>query len=87
MRLSEPCTPPATGGRGAVGVPATISSHLVWTDPGAWQVFTEADFAVGKQCNINGCDFLIYGCDEFTRDYYEKVTPTQCSTQPPPPPP
>ena len=49
------------GGGKAMGVQLP-SARSLWTDPGVlMQVFTEADFAVGKQCNINGCDFLIYG--------------------------
>ena len=31
------------------------------------------DFAVGKEIHVNGSDLLIHGCDEFTREYYEKV--------------
>jgi len=42
-------------------------------DPETMAAFTESDFAVGKTVEINGCSFLIYGCDEFTRDYYDKV--------------
>merc|ERR1712054_586618 len=37
------------------------------------ETFNEADFAVGKEVTINCATFLVYGCDEFTRDYYEKV--------------
>lgn len=31
------------------------------------------DFAVGKEIHVNGSDLLIHGCDEFTREYYEKM--------------
>jgi len=60
-----------------VDAPTTHTTQLIdrtgRVDPQTMEVFTEADFAVGKEVHVNGCDFLIYGCDEFTRDYYENV--------------
>jgi len=35
--------------------------------------YTETDFAVGKEIQVNGITFLIHGCDKFTREYYERV--------------
>jgi len=60
-----------------VDAPTTHTTQLIdrtgQVAPETMEVFTEADFAVGKTIFVNGCDFLIYGCDEFTRDYYDKV--------------
>merc|ERR1719440_1576433 len=60
-----------------IDAPTTHTTQLIdrtgRVDPGTMQTFNEADFAVGKEVLINGATFLIYGCDEFTRDYYEKV--------------
>jgi hypothetical protein len=60
-----------------IDAPTTHTTQLIdrtgRVDPATMATFTEADFAVGKEVVINGATFLIYGCDEFTRDYYEKV--------------
>ena len=60
-----------------IDAPTTHTTQLIdrtgRVDPETMTTFTEADFAVGKEVLINGATFLIYGCDEFTRDYYEKV--------------
>jgi len=60
-----------------IDAPTTHTTQLIdrtgRVDPETMEAFTEADFSVGKQVSINGCNFLIYGCDEFTRDYYDKV--------------
>merc|ERR1719171_269303 len=60
-----------------VDAPTTHTTQLIdrtgRVDPATMESFSEADFAVGKEVVINGATFLIYGCDEFTRDYYEKV--------------
>jgi len=60
-----------------IDAPTTHTTQLIdrtgRVDPNTMATFTEADFAVGKEVVINGGTFLIYGCDEFTRDYYVKV--------------
>jgi hypothetical protein len=60
-----------------IDAPTTHTTQLIdrtgRVDPATMETFTESDFAVGKEVVINGATFLIYGCDEFTRDYYEKV--------------
>jgi len=60
-----------------IDAPTTHTTQLIdrtgRVDPETMEAFTEADFSVGKQVSINGCSFLIYGCDEVTRDYYDKV--------------
>lgn len=60
-----------------VDAPTTHTTQLIdrtgKVDPETMAAFTESDFAVGKTVEINGSMFLIYGCDEFTRDYYDKV--------------
>lgn len=60
-----------------VDAPTTHTTQLIdrtgRVDPGTMETFNEADFAVGKEVLINGASFLIYGCDEFTRDYYNNV--------------
>merc|ERR1719181_1839442 len=60
-----------------IDAPTTHTTQLIdrtgRVDPGTMETFTEADFAVGREVQINGATFLIYGCDEFTRDYYTKV--------------
>jgi len=60
-----------------VDAPTTHTTQLIdrtgRVDPATMTTFTEADFAVGKEVEINAATFLIYGCDEFTRDYYEQV--------------
>eukprot|EP00966_Prymnesium_polylepis_P111832 2587330-Prymnesium_polylepis.1 len=50
------------------------------------ETFNEADFAVGREVLINGATFLIYGCDEFTRDYYTQARGRRrtAATAPPP---
>ena len=37
------------------------------------EAFTEADFGIGKSIKVLGVEFFIHACDEFTRDYYQKV--------------
>jgi len=60
-----------------IDAPTTHTTQLIdrtgRVDPATMQTFNEADFAVGKEVTINGATMLVYGCDEFTRDYYEKV--------------
>jgi hypothetical protein len=60
-----------------VDAPTTHTTQLIdrtgRVDPKTMETFTENDFAVGKEITVNGALFLIYGCDEFTRDYYEQV--------------
>jgi len=60
-----------------VDAPTTHTTQLIdrtgKVDPETMLAYTEADFAVGKTVQINGVNFLIYGCDEFTREYYDKV--------------
>merc|ERR1719310_2145167 len=60
-----------------IDAPTTHTTQLIdrtgRVDPSTMETFTEADFAVGREVKINGATFLIYGCDEFTRDYYVKV--------------
>jgi len=60
-----------------IDAPTTHTTQLIdrtgRVDPATMETFTEADFAVGREVKINGATFLIYGCDEFTRDYYTKV--------------
>jgi len=60
-----------------IDAPTTHTTQLIdrtgRVDPATMETFSEADFAVGKEVVVNGATFLIYGCDEFTRDYYEKV--------------
>ena len=60
-----------------IDAPTTHTTQLIdrtgRVDPATMETFVEADFAVGKEIFINGATFLIYGCDEFTRDYYQKV--------------
>jgi len=60
-----------------VDAPTTHTTQLIdrtgRVDPSTMETFNEADFSVGKEVLINGATFLIYGCDEFTRDYYTQV--------------
>merc|ERR1719424_2686091 len=60
-----------------INAPTTHTTQLIdrtgRVDPATMETFVEADFAVGREVKINAATFLIYGCDEFTRDYYEKV--------------
>ena len=60
-----------------IDAPTTHTTQLIdrtgRVDPDTMATFSEADFAVGKEVLINGAMFLIYGCDEFTREYYNKV--------------
>jgi hypothetical protein len=60
-----------------IDAPTTHTTQLIdrtgRVDPLTMETFTEADFSVGKEVSINGATFLIYGCDEFTRDYYQMV--------------
>lgn len=42
-------------------------------DPATMEAFTEADFGIGKSIKVLGVEFFIHACDEFTRDYYQKV--------------
>ena len=60
-----------------IDAPTTHTTQLIdrtgRVDPATMETFVEADFAVGREVKINAATFLIYGCDEFTRDYYEKV--------------
>merc|ERR1719238_1504556 len=60
-----------------IDAPTTHTTQLIdrtgRVDPATMETFSEADFAVGKEVIVNGATFLIYGCDEFTRDYYDKV--------------
>merc|ERR1719440_540852 len=60
-----------------IDAPTTHTTQLIdrtgRVDPATMETFTEADFAVGREVKVNGATLLIYGCDEFTRDYYVKV--------------
>lgn len=60
-----------------IDAPTTHTTQLIdrtgRVDPTTMDTFKEADFAVGREVLINGAIFLIYGCDEFTRDYYTQV--------------
>ena len=60
-----------------IDAPTTHTTQLIdrtgRVAPETMETFTEADFSVGKEVTINGATFLVYGCDEFTRDYYTKV--------------
>ena len=55
-----------------IDAPTTHTTQLIdrtgRVDPATMETFTEADFAVGREVKINGATFLIYGCDEFTRE-------------------
>jgi len=60
-----------------VDAPTTHTTQLIdrtgRVDPLSMETFNEADFSVGREVLINGATFLIYGCDEYTRDYYTQV--------------
>jgi len=57
--------------------PTTHTTQLIdrtgKVDPDSMQFFKDTDFAVGKEMVVNEATFLLYGCDEFTRQYYSEV--------------
>mmetsp|Transcript_42522 Transcript_42522/g.104726 ORF Transcript_42522/g.104726 Transcript_42522/m.104726 type:complete len:627 (+) Transcript_42522:74-1954(+) len=57
--------------------PTTHTTQLIdrsgKVDPDTMRFYSETDLSVGKEINVNGITFLIYGCDKYTRDYYRSV--------------
>lgn len=57
--------------------PTTHTTQLIdrtgKVDPGTMKFYSETDLSVGIVLNIFNRQFLIYGCDEHTREYYKQV--------------